>query len=357
MLTERMSSIYGFIKKSLLRILPEEYRRLVFSRASVDDIVLRMLFECCEYAFLTKADKGSLWSHMKRQDPSFDETDTGIALRMKLQRAAAYMNRLGEKLSEHVKQEFDMEIASVHFPKEDGHYSLSSYDFLTLGHVDDIQLVKVVLDRKFLSEKFYNDNFRACSNDYDNACSKLESTRKENDEMEVISSMCMFSLESQFYFDFLYEVTSCMEENHIRELPDIKDRFTAFCYEPTIRPYLSYHPAWRFLPRITVVSRAIHIRRLFVSDIVLKSGTDYEYSRSIFLELLYLIEYFRLALIYEDCRLNDWIDENTFEEDWASVFREYDVFRACVPNKYWSNKKIRYAKQIYKEMTFDYSEK
>ena len=82
MLTERMSSIYGFIKKSLLRILPEEYRRLVFSRASVDDVVLQMLFECCEYAFLTKADKGSLWSHMKQQDPSFDETDTGIALRI-----------------------------------------------------------------------------------------------------------------------------------------------------------------------------------------------------------------------------------------------------------------------------------
>lgn len=55
--------------------------------------------------------------------------------------------------------------------------------------------------------------------------------------------------------------------NSIREIPDLWNRLTAFCYQPTINPALNHYREWAFLKEITVTSRAVLIRNKFVDDV------------------------------------------------------------------------------------------
>ena len=215
--------------------------------------------------------------------------------------------------------------------------------------------MKVILNRKFLSPKFYNDDFRVCADEYDRAVQKLLVGREENNEKMVLNTFTVFTLEWQYYIDFMYKITSAMEKNSIREIPDLWNRLTAFCYQPTINPALNHYREWAFLKEITVTSRAVLIRNKFVDDVAtMEPGQEYEIIQASYLEALYLIVYFRAALIYKDKSLQEWFCKETDLEDWASVCAFYDISQEYVPDKIWSNKKIRYAKTAYKDMTFDY---
>lgn len=104
-----------------------------------------------------------------------------------------------------------------------------------------------------------------------------------------------------------------------------------------------------------MVSRAIHIRRKYIEEIAtMEPGEEYDIVQAYYLETLYLIIYFRAAIVYEDKKLQDWFCEETDMKDWASVCAFYDISQEFVDSKFWSNKKIRYTKTAYEKMTFDY---
>ena len=350
-----MNGVANEIGTTIIRILPVTYQAWLFSeKISLNDIISQILIECCEYAYFTNAEKTSLWKHRKDREipePHFAEDH----MRMRLQRAASYMNLHNEKLYNFVKNEYGFKTKEHAFDKIEKHYSINSLQFLELINIDDIELIKVIMDRKFLSAKFFNDDFRSCANNYDYKCSMLRDQGKSNSENTVLSSLAMFTLEWQFYLDFLYELVDNMEKNHIKEIPDMKDRLIAFCYEPTIVSALSYFTEWQFPGELTCISRAILLRRKFVNEIVSKvPGEEYALTQASFLEALYITELIPLIIPRNEISLKEWFVKNTNIDDWASVLKEYDVFQTFIPNKIWTNKKIRYAKSIYKELTFDF---
>ena len=48
------------------------------------------------------------------------------------------------------------------------------------------------------------------------------------------------------------------------------------------------------------------------------------------------------------------VAEETTIEDWASVFEMYDVFRTFVPDKDWTDSKIKTVRKIYDLLSLDY---
>lgn len=356
MLNERMRKLARMIKKDIYRFYPYRYINVCFSdEISLNDVISQVLIECSEYAYMQNAEKFSLWKHKNEYEKrnGYDSVLYDDALRMRFQRAAAYSNRHIHELQTFVQEKYGMKIGGG-FEKEENHYSINAVDFLNLLHLDDIDLCKVVIERKFTSKKFVNDDFRACSENYDDAVKKLMTAN--SDEEFVVNSLGMFSLEWQLYFDFLYEIVNEMEKNKVKKIPDMENRLIAFCYEPTIQSNLRYEPLWHYLSEITVVSRAVFLRRKYVHDIVnAKVGDEhYQLEQEKFLEVLFMVAMLKISLVYEDMPLCDWFSENTSMTDWASVFRTYNIFDVYVPNKNWTNKKIRYAREIYGALTFEY---
>lgn len=356
MLNEKMYAVASEIERVAIHILPTEYQVFLFGgKVKLRDIILQILLDCSEYAYFQSADKSSLRSYRKQAK---DEYNAGDAMRMRLQRMATDINEKNAVLNDYVTQYHGVSMKTPAFGKaqKEKQYAVNDFEFMELINMDGINLLKVILDRKFLSPKFYNDDFRSCSNSYDTTCAKLKSECFLWQEKMVLNSLSMFAFEWRFYFDFLYEIVDAMQKNNVVEIPDMSDRITAFCYQPTITTALSCYTGWPFLPTITVTSRAVVLRKRFVLDIAATShGQEYDIEQMKFLEALYLITILRAAIIYENLPLQEWFCKRTGIEDWASVCEEYDVFQAFIPDKDWTNKKIRYAKNVYKEMTFDYT--
>lgn len=359
MLNEKMWEAFSTIESTLIHVLPTEYQMFMFGgKIKLRDIIVQIFLACCEYAYHQKSKKTSLRRHRKQSD---EEILGGDAMKGRLQRAAADMNAKNVTLSHYVKEHYGFDIKTPAYEQNQSvnrnkkPYIIDNAELLELLQLDEISLLKVILNRKFLSPKFYNDDFRVCADEYDRAVQKLLVGREENNEKMVLNTFTVFTLEWQYYIDFMYKITSAMEKNSIREIPDLWNRLTAFCYQPTINPALNHYREWAFLKEITVTSRAVLIRNKFVDDVAtMEPGQEYEIIQASYLEALYLIVYFRAALIYKDKSLQEWFCKETDLEDWASVCAFYDISQEYVPDKIWSNKKIRYAKTAYKDMTFDY---
>lgn len=355
-LNDKMKQVAYVIGKHMIMILPDKYQKMIFDTIPMMEIVLQILVECCEDAYSFQAPKLSLWSFMKDdQYRKTGEREIAADYRMRLQRAAALRNERMSQLSKYVLSNYGLHLPVTAYDKEDDHYSINAFDFLEMCQMDDIELWKVVLNRKYDSQKFYNDDFRRCASGYDEQIEKLQTTAEEGEEQQVINSLSMFTIEGHFYFDFLYKIVSHMEENHVKGIPDMEGRITAFCYQPTIKTVLTEFCNWPFLPELTTYSRAVRIRCQFAKDIgVLPNCDEYEFRQALYLEALYLITLFQAATLYEGMPLREWFRERTGIEDWASVLHEYNVFSVHVAGKEWSNKKIRYAKNVYKAMTYTY---
>ncbi|WP_156035943.1 hypothetical protein [Butyrivibrio sp. AE3004] len=336
---------------------PDKYKVLLKSRVSLGLIVDQIMMECCERAYDENENKQSLWAHLKADDPDFDNTDVGTAKRMRFQDKINKMNSRSKILADYVRKEYSIEIRDKMYDKEDGHYILNNLDYLKIGHlaqVPDLQLIEAILSRRIVSDKYTAQVFQECSDNYEAEWRKLSVYEGKDELTRIINGLLKFELEWQCYFDFIYEVVCAMSKYNIKSIPDIKGRFTAFCYQPTIKPALSCDPSFSFLPEITVFSRAVKIRRLFINDIVRGRGNKYEFAQSLFLECVYWIAYFQAAILVEDMSLAEWFIKKTDKEDWVSVVDSYDINDAFVSEKHWTKQKVRYAKDIYGQMLFDY---
>ena len=58
-------------------------------------------------------------------------------------------------------------------------------------------------------------------------------------------------------------------------------------------------------------------------------------------------------MTYHGVNIREWFVLNSKLRDWASVMREYDVTQCFVSNKKWTNRRIRYVKDIYASIHTD----
>lgn len=356
MLNDKMSAVRDEIESSMSLILPWQYKQFMFDgKIRPEDISIQILFDCSQRAYIHNASSASLRKYRKE---GTTEAEAGDARKMKLQRTAEDLNEKNDILANYIEKQlgYPMMKHPAYEKTESGkQYDVNRLDFMELSKAADVSLLDRILNRRLWGEHYTNDIFREDAVEYDRECSTLKED-SEIDEQAVLNSFTFATIEVQYYVDFLYELATTMQKENIREIPDMKSRITAFCYQPTIHSALQDFKSWPFLTELTVHSHAITLRRKFIKEIVLlPEGMDYDVCQMKYLEALFLIYFLQLSIVYEGKMLSDWFITSTDIGDWASVCREYNSFQAFVPNKDWTNKRIRYAKNVWKEMTFDYT--
>ena len=102
-------------------------------------------------------------------------------------------------------------------------------------------------------------------------------------------------------------------------------------------------------------SRMLVLRKKYVEDIIKCSIEEFEEELTRFLEAIVVVIDMSLHMTYRDIPIRQWFVEHSTEEDWISVFTNYDAFQIFDNHKDWNdNKKIRYMKQIYNAMSMNY---
>ena len=164
----------------------------------------------------------------------------------------------------------------------------------------------------------------------------------------------MFALEWKYSFNFLYELANEMVMSNVSEIPDMKRRIVAFCGNLTINSLLIQIDPRLVGGTIHMNSRMLVSRRKYIHDIVTMPKNEFETELTRFVESLVVVATMLTYMNYRKKPIRECFVQNSTPNYWTNVFREYDVFQAFLPIKDWTDRKIRYVKEMYSKICFDY---
>ena len=337
-----MQEVFKAIKQVITNVFPDEYIFfLLEDKIDLDDLVMQILFECCKFAYDSTAKKSSLRAHMT--SPGRDDE------RMLYQRTVKKINdyRMQEYLTR--KEQIGIELDGLLPPKMkdikekiEG-YQFNDFQYWEINNVHDMRLVSAIADNKILSKNFSKQLFITYANEYDDIICTMKEKSEEGPEGMVFGSLALFTLAWKYAFDFYYNVAVEMDRIGQKHIEDVKRKCSLFCGPVGL---ISELPPQYTGGIIHTDSRMILIREKFVSSFLDLSETDEVRYR----EALVTVSSMLMRMTYQGTNIRKWFVENTTVEDWASVMEEYDVFQIFVSNKNWTNKRIRYVKEIYKKL-------
>ena len=334
-----MQKVFKTIKQVITSTLPDQYIYfLLEDRIDLDDLVMQILFECCKFAYDSTAKKSSLRAHMA--SPELDDE------RMLHQRTVKKINayRMQEYLTR--KEQIGIELDGLLPPnmkdikeKIEG-YQFNDFQYWEINNVHDMRLVSAIADNRILSKNFTKQIFIEYANEYDDVIRTMKEKSEEGPEGMVFGSLALFTLAWKYAFDFYYNVAVEMDRTGQKHIEDVERKCSLFCGPIGL---VSVLPPQYTGGTIHTDSRMILIREKFASSFLNLSETDEDRYR----EALVTVSLMLMRMIYRGTNIRKWFVENTTVEDWALVMEEYNVFQIFVSNKNWTNKRIRYVKEIY----------
>ena len=334
-----MQKVFKTIKQVITSTLPDQYIYfLLEDRIDLDDLVMQILFECCKFAYDSTAKKSSLRAHMA--SPELDDE------RMLHQRTVKKINayRMQEYLTR--KEQIGIELDGLLPPnmkdikeKIEG-YQFNDFQYWEINNVHDMRLVSAIADNRILSKNFTKQIFIEYANEYDDVIRTMKEKSEEGPEGMVFGSLALFTLAWKYAFDFYYNVAVEMDRTGQKHIEDVERTCSLFCGPVGL---VSVLPPQYTGGTIHTDSRMILIREKFASSFLNLSETDEDRYR----EALVTVSLMLMRMIYRGTNIRKWFVENTTVEDWALVMEEYNVFQIFVSNKNWTNKRIRYVKEIY----------
>ncbi|MEY8427848.1 hypothetical protein AALA00_09075 [Lachnospiraceae bacterium 46-15] len=339
MLNDKMQKVFKTIKQVITGTLPDKYIYfLLEDRIDLDDLVMQILFECCKFAYDSTAKKSSLRAHMT--SPELDDE------RMLHQRTVQKINdyRMQEYLTR--KEQIGIELDGLLPPnmkdikeKIEG-YQFNDFQYWEINNVHDMRLVSAITDNRILSKNFTKQIFIEYANEYDDVIRTMKEKSEEGPECMVFGSLALYTLAWKYAFDFYYNVAVEMDRTGQKYIEDVERKCSLFCGPVGL---ISELPPQYTGGIIHTDSRMILIREKFVSSFLDLSETDEARYR----EALVTVSSMLMRMTYQGTNIRKWFVENTTVEDWALVMEEYDVFQIFVSGKSWTNKRIRYVKEIY----------
>ena len=142
---------------------------------------------------------------------------------------------------------------------------------------------------------------------------------------------------------------------NVNRIPDMERRIAAFCGNPVINSLLLQIAPRLVGGTIRMDSRMLVARRKFIHDIVTVPEEEFEKDLTRFWESLVIVASILKNMIYRNTPIREWFIQNSTPDDWATVFRDYDIYQVFIPDKDWTDKKkIRYVKDMYNKISFDY---
>lgn len=334
-----MQEVFKAIKQVITNVFPDEYIFfLLEDKIDLDDLVMQILFECCKFAYDSTAKKSSLRAHMT--SPGRDDE------RMLYQRTVKKINdyRMQEYLTR--KEQIGIGLDGLLPPKMKDikekivGYQFNDFQYWEINNVHDMRLVSAIADNKILSKNFSKQLFITYANEYDDIICTMKEKSEEGPEGMVFGSLALFTLAWKYAFDFYYNVAVEMDRIGQKHIEDVKRKCSLFCGPVGL---ISELPPQYTGGIIHTDSRMILIREKFVSSFLDLSETDEARYR----EALVTVSSMLMRMTYQGTNIRKWFVENTTVEDWALVMEEYDVFQIFVSDKSWTNRRIRYVKEIY----------
>jgi len=358
MLNDKMHAIAETIEEVIIRTLPVEYQLFVFEgKITLEDIIGQVLVECSKYAYDNTADKYSLNYYLKNIKTTIGIEDSERMTRKRTmdyiqeRRTIEYEAFLNRGVPLDGLKAPNMNNVEDRFA---GH-NINLFQFWEINNVHDMQLVKAIVERRTSKKNFNNDMFIDYAAEYDSTFIKFSKEWNSSDENVLLDFLTMFTLEWKYSFDFFYELANEMVRCNVTEIPDMKRRIVAFCGNPTINSLLLQIDPRLVGGTIHMDSRMLVSRRKYIHDIVTVPEEEFEKDLTRFWESLVVVASMLKNMTYRNIPIREWFIQNSTPEDWTTVFRDYDIYQAFVSDKDWTDKKkIRYVKDMYNKISFDY---
>ena len=337
-LNDKMQRLFGTIKQVITGTFPKEYLQFLFEdEISIDDLAMQILFECCKYSHDHTEKKSSLRAHMN--DPEQDDE------RMMYQRTVQKINGYRMKEYEMRKAQSGIEVEGLLPPQMDTiqakveGYQFNDFQYWEINNIHDMRLVTAIADDKIVSKNFTKQTFIDYANEYDDVIRAMKRKSEEGPEEMVFASLAVFTLAWKYAFDFYYNIAVEMDKTGIKNVSNVERKCSLFCGPVGLISALDPHYTGGI---IHTESRMVLVRKKYVSSFIDLSEVDETRYR----EALVTVSSMLLYMTYRGIRIRDWFVANTSVEDWASVMETYDVFQVFVSDKSWTNKRVRYVKEI-----------
>lgn len=343
-MTKNMESMRNEILRVIFNCFPEDYLDMVFAGGvGINDFVNEILVEFIKYSFDCTQETHPLRYYVPYgADENCDE-------RMVYSRMLAYCQKYrNEEYNEYKAKGIDCEglkakrMQSME-EKKDG-YDLTPMYFFEMKTLHDMAALKAFVERRLMDvKKVSNTTFVSMMSEYDRYIENWAEKRKESDYNMVFYSLAFYTIDWRFGFEFEYLLAKKMEQLKVKKID--KDFFTILCARMTIESLLGCIAE--------TDNRMIKVRQRMI-DILIPDDLNFSVEIGIvqrcYVELLVIIEEIKSGIeLNSGQTLRQYFSENTTMEDWASFFRDYDMFEVwhC---KELNNTRIRNMRKIMSQL-------
>lgn len=96
-------------------------------------------------------------------------------------------------------------------------------------------------------------------------------------------------------------------------------------------------------------SRMLFLRKKFISEFVTWNEQN-EIEMLRYAEAIVMVSSMLMQMTLEGINIREWFVKNSEYSDWESVMKKNNIFDCYESNKKWTSKRIKYVKNIYKEL-------
>ena len=354
-----MHIIADYIGEAIIKVFNKDYLDNLFSFGiTIEDIILQVLFLCCRYAYLKNLETHPLLFYIE-----LDGLEAEPA-RKESERILKYAKEKFDLANEYLSDDYgaafrgpDLSLTKKanRFPE----YNISKFHYWEIRNIHDMELVKSILEKRITSsKKVSNDQFVSIANEYDNQIEVMKTRLDKDPESAVFSSIQFFTLETKYYFNYLYELSARMEALGQNDFPDMKNRLniTAGCgFFQSLLP-VQYPKAVSKGDCIINYPLILQRRRIVniipTNEAIGKEALDLVLTT--FIDAKVLVNALSSHYFIEKMPLRLYFEKKTELEDWYSVINTYNVFSAYIPNKEWTSHRIKAVRKMYDTVSIDY---
>lgn len=346
-----MLAVFNTIQDVIERTFPPDYLAFVYSDEKIDSqlIALQVMMECCKFAHDETSEKHSLRYFLQKEGKDSDDD-----YRMMIQRTLRNINNFRRAEYHFRKSNYGHDLPGL-LPKEmssiknkiDG-YEYNAFQYWEINDVHELNIVDAIFNGRISKKNFTNEKFLRYVKAYDDEITDFYKKSSDSDEQYVFSALALFTLEWKYSLDYYYLLAAEAEKNNVKEIGPIKKKCCLFGGTVRFYPEIGLVMLGIVPPELIVFeSRMLVLRQHFKREFVSSTPQEFEVVERRYLNALTIVYCLLTRMTFRGVNVRDWFKQNTGIEEWADVMREYDVWECFVPNKHWTNKRIKFVKEIY----------
>lgn len=349
--SDKMRLAIDMVTKMVMHYFPANYIKEVFDGIlGIDDVVGMIIFDVIKAIYDKTAEKHSMRYFFDKYGIS-QEADimrySRIQSYIMKYRKREYEDRLDiQGIYPEMERLIPPDMSEMETKLEG--YRLTEMNFFEITTVLENEFAKAISENRLInSKKVTNEKFKDIIAQYDAVINELADSWDKTVDDTIFKTIAAFTLEWKYPIYFLYSIAKRMEELGISGFADEQLRLVSFCGDVSGTSMLGggFHTH----------SRMVTVRNRYI-DLILNEpseSNDYLREHRRFGEGLFIISQIirNRHMTINNTSIEDWFVENTNKEDWASFFRDYNIFWYINSEKReWTNKQIRYFRRIYGEI-------